>query len=333
MFHKAPDWAPGRPDFAIDLGTASTVVVARSGSVAFDQPTLCCFDDACPAAPPFAVGSAAKRILGREVGRLRSVRPLAKGVLVDVAAARELLRFAVAPLGRPGRLRRARVAIGIPSDATQAERRALEKAAHDAGLARPLLVAEPILAALGSELDVREPRGRMVVDCGAGVTDVVVISMGELCVARSARGGGDAVDAALAQHLRLRRHFHVGPLSAEAFKKTLSDALGSGSATHVEVRGLDVRDGLPRVLNVEVDEVRPILERFATEVAAAVRSALAVTDPDLAAAILEDGITLTGGASMTALLAESIFASTGIRARNSAGAEKAVARGLAPLMR
>lgn len=333
MFDNPPEWAPKKADFAVDLGTANTLVVERDGGVVFEQPSVCCFDDDVhESSHAFAAGAAARPMVGREVKRLRTVRPLRNGVPVDVAATRELLRHAVASVTGRRRLRRARAIIGVPTDATQAERRALTKAAYDAGLAEPLLMAEPILAAIGSGLDVSAARGRMIVDCGAGTTDVIVVSLGGLCVSRSVRGGGDAVDNALLHHLHLKRQFHIGQSSAEALKMALSEALTPGTATHVEVRGLDMRSGLPRVLQLEVQELRPILEKHATEVTAAVRSAFAVTDPDLATDILEDGITLTGGAALTALLSERIEDATGIPVHRAEEPQKAVAKGLGVLL-
>ena len=139
------------------------------------------------------------------------------------------------------------------------------------------------------------------------------------------------MDIALLQHLHLKRQFDIGQSSAEALKLALSEALAS-ARTHVEVRGLDMRSGLPRVLQLEVGELRPILEKHAMEVAAAVRSAFAVTDPDLACGILEDGISLTGGAALTALVAERIEETTGIAVHCAENPQKAVANGLAILL-
>ncbi|RYY26713.1 MAG: rod shape-determining protein [Sphingomonadales bacterium] len=333
MFDNAPAWAHRKADFAIDLGTANTLVVERSAGVVFEQPSVCCFDDDVRAATSlYAAGTAAKRVVGREVKQLRTVRPLRNGVLVDVAATRELIRFAMKPVSARRRLSRARALIGVPSDATQAERRALTRAAFDAGLAEPRLVAEPILAAIGLGMDVAAARGRMIVDCGAGTTDVVVLSLGGICAARSVRGGGDGVEAALLHHLHLKRQFHIGPSSAESLKMALSEALASGAATHVEVRGLDIRSGLPRLLALNVDDLRPIVEKYADEVAAAVRAAFAQTDPDLATDILEDGIMLTGGAALTALVAERVEESTGLRVHRAEDPTKAVAKGLQSML-
>jgi rod shape-determining protein MreB len=329
MFDNVPAWAKSKADLAVDLGTANTIVVARSAGVVFEQSTVCCFDDDIDAAAHlYTAGCAAKRLIGREVKQLRTVRPLRNGVLVDVAATRELLKFAIKPTRARGRLSRPRAIIGVPSDATQAERRALTRAAYDAGLAEPLLIAEPILAAIGLGMDVEAPRGRMIVDCGAGTTDVVVLSLGGICASKSVRGGGDGVDAALLQHLHMRRHFQIGHSAAEVLKMKLSEALALGTATHVEVRGLDTKSGLPRLLELEVGELSPILEEYAAQVTAVVRAAFAKTPPDLAIDILDDGIALTGGAALTALVAERIADSTGLRVYRADDPRKAVSKGL-----
>ncbi|RYG88379.1 MAG: rod shape-determining protein [Alphaproteobacteria bacterium] len=329
MFDSTPDWATKKADFAIDLGTANTLVVQRSNGVVFEQPSVCCFDDDVDARfELFAAGTAAKQVVGREVKRLRTVRPLRNGVLVDVRATCELLKFAMQPIVGRRRFRRSRVVIGVPTDATQAERRALGRAAYDAGLAEPWLMSEPVLAAIGSGFSIGEARGRMVVDCGAGTTDVIVVSLGGICVSRSMRGGGDAVDAALIQHLHLKRHFHIGQSSGETLKLALSAALSTPGSTCVEVKGLDTRSGLPRVISVDIGELRPIIEKYAAEVAGVVRAVFALTDPDLAMGILEDGITLTGGAALTALVADRIEQETGIFVTATTEPKKAVARGL-----
>ncbi|MBX3595782.1 rod shape-determining protein [Sphingomonas sp.] len=333
MFEEALSWAKKKPDFAIDLGTANTLVVDKAGGVIFEQPSVCCFDGSVgPDGKLFAVGADAQPMIGREVNRLRTVRPLRNGVLVDVRATCELLKFALKPLTPKRRLRASRVVIGVPTDATQAERRALGRAAHDAGLAEPMRLADPMLAAIGSGLDVAEARGRMIVDCGAGLTDIVVISLGGICISRSVRGGGDAVDAALVHHLHLRKQFNIGQSTAEALKIALSEALMSPGRSYVEVKGLDMRNGLPRVLALDVEELRPIVERHADEIASAVRGAFAATQPDLVSGILDDGISLTGGAAMTALVAERIQRSTGISVRVMDAPQRAVARGLAVML-
>ena len=333
MLNSLPSWPLKAADFAIDLGTANTRVVHKAADVVFDQPSVCCFDGGIDhLAKLFAAGRDAKFMMGREVKQLRTALPLQNGVLVDVTATSELLKFAIKSVSGQRRLRRARVIVGVPTDATQAERRALSKAVYDAGLDEPQLLPEPVLSALGVGLDITLPRGRMIVDCGAGTTDVAVISLGDICVARSVRGGSDALETALIQHLHLKRQFRIGRSTAEKLKVAVSTALNDPFITQVETKGLDVRLRLPRTITISVNELRPLFEKYAAEVAGAVRAAFIGIEPDLAQDIFEDGITLTGGAALTALVAEYIEEATGLPTNRYDEPDAAVSKGLATLL-
>lgn len=301
------------PDLGIDLGTANTLAVSAGSDPLFDQPTVCCFK-AYDAVPTFvAAGAQAHLYVGKAVKPFKIVHPLKNGVLSDMDAARELLRHVRRSI-RPGRrIGRPRPVIGVPGDATQAERRALASAALDAGFAEPELIAEPLLAAIGLGLDVDEPRGRMILDCGAGTTDAAVISLGGICVSHTVRGGGEALDQALVDHLHLRHRFLVGMASGEQLKRALGTALRNGAMDDpLEVRGLDSATGLPRRLFVEPSELLPIWDRHAEQIAGVATEALQETPPELCQDIMEDGIHLTGGGAMDSMLAERVSERTGI---------------------
>lgn len=322
-----------RADIAIDLGTANTLVVERGSGIVFDEPSICCFK-AYDAVPDFvAAGWEARNLIGRAAKPLKIVRPLRNGVLSDMAAAREMIRFATRTLRPRWRLARTHALIGVPADATEAERRALATAAVDAGLAEPELVAEPLMSAIGEELEVDAPRGRMVIDCGAGTTEVVVISLGRICLNHSARGGGEDLDRMLIHHLHHRHRFRIGSSTAERLKLELSSLLETGDRrTLIEVRGLDATRGVPGTMAVPADELLMVWDRYSEDVVSAVRAALAETPPELSQDIMEDGVTLTGGAAMTGLLAFRIAEATGLRARMSVAPLKAVAGGLAKML-
>jgi rod shape-determining protein MreB len=316
-------------DFGIDLGTANTLVAAPDAGLIFNQPSVCCFK-AYDAVPTFvAAGAEAHRYVGKVSRPLKIVRPLRNGVVSDLAAARELLRFVLRSVRPSTRLRRLRTAIGVPSDATQAEKRALTTAATDAGLAEPVLIAEPLLAAIGLDLDVDAPRGRMIVDCGGGTTDVAVISLGAICVSETVRGGGEALDQALADHLHFRHRFQIGAASAECLKLRLSARLSAGELDEpLEIGGLDAATGLPRQLEVPTAELAAIWERHAEQIVRAVRTALRRTPPELSQDIFEDGVIVTGGATMAGLLASRIARRTGVAAGVSDAPLENVADGL-----
>ena len=328
VFLERSKW---RRDIAIDLGTANTIVIAADAGSIFSEPSICCFK-AYDAVPSFvAAGAQAQSYVGKTPKPLKVVRPLQNGVLSEMRAATELLKFAT--LAVRSRLRRRRAIVGVPADATQAERQALITAARDAGLADPLLLPEPLLAAIGAGLPINEPHGHMVVDCGAGTTEVAVISLGGICLQRSLRGGGEALDKAILEYFQLKHRFLIGEASAENLKIRLSDHFNAGDPPEeLAVSGLSLSTGVPQTLVIQPHELRPLWERHCMTIVTLVREALAETEPELSHDIHEDGIVLTGGGAMTGLLASMIAKHTGIKARVADDPLGAVSRGLAYIL-
>jgi rod shape-determining protein MreB len=317
----------------IDLGTANTVAVTARGGIVFDQPSVCCFQG-YDATPRFiSAGDVAHSYVGKIAKPLKIVRPLKNGVLSDMSAARELLHFVNQALGSQRRFGRLRPHIGIPADATQSERSALFSAATDAGFGRPELVPEPLLAAIGLGLDVDEPRGRMIVDCGAGTTEAAVISLGGICLTNSVRGGGEALNRSLIEHLHSEHRFQIGVAAAEAMKLQLSALLAEPAIDDaVEVRGLDVASGLPRALRLPASELLPVWQKHVSQIVNMVRETLRDTPAELSKDILDDGITLTGGGSLSALLANQISLETSVTTRVADAPRHCVAFGLQRLL-
>jgi rod shape-determining protein MreB len=270
-------------------------------------------------------------MIGRVSGPFRIARPLRGGVLSDMAAARELIRFATRRAGGAWRVRRARALVGVPNDATQAERRALTTAVHDAGLGHVQLLPEPLMAAIGAGLDVDAPRGRMVIDCGAGTTEVVVISLGAICLSSTARIGGDTLDEALLEHLVRRHRFQIGRPGAEQLKLELAHLGAADEARDraVTIKGLSLAAGLPETLSIGADELLHVCEKHLQAIVGIVIAALEHTPPELSRDILDDGILLTGGGAMTGLLSRRITEATGLEARIAAAPLDCVAHGLA----
>lgn len=317
----------------IDLGTANTVVVAVGAGIVFDQPTVCCFQG-YDAAPRFiAAGAEARDYIGRVAKPLKIVRPLRHGVLSDMLATRELFQFVQRTVGPFRRFGKITPFIGIPADATQSERRALVTAAVDAGFAEPHIVSEPLLAAIGLGLPIHEARGRMIVDCGAGTTEVAVISMNNLCLSKSVRGGGEALDQAFIDYFATQHRFKIGTSTAESLKIRVSAILETGNHEQtVEIRGLEMATGLPRIQTMQATELLPVLTKHVEQIVRIVRDALAETPPELSAGILEDGIILTGGGAFGGLVAHSIEAETGVRAFVADNPHHCVALGLGRLI-
>jgi rod shape-determining protein MreB len=318
------------PDIAIDFGTANIIVAERGAGMIFNQPSVCCFQTGVSTSL-VAAGTDAQAMIGRVSGPLKIARPLRGGVLSDITAARELIRFATRRAGGPWRARRARALVGVPNDATQAERRALATAVHDAGLGHVQLMPEPLMAAIGAGLDVEAPRGRMVVDCGAGTTEVAVISLGGICLSSTARIGGDTLDEALLDHLLLRHRFQIGRPAAEQLKLELAELGDASEARHrmVAIKGLSLAAGLPQSLSVAADELFQVCEKHLHAIVGIVIAALEHTPPELSRDILDDGILLTGGGAMTGLLCQKIAKSTGLEVRIADAPLDCVALGLA----
>lgn len=324
---------PKPADLAIDLGTARTIALESGSGIVFDEPSLCCFK-AYDAVPAFiAAGLEAERFVGRVSKPFKMVSPLHNGVVSDMAAARELIRFATRHV-RPKRpFARTHALFGVPADATEAERRALINAAMDAGISDPEVIPEPLLAACGAGLDLEAPRGKMIVDCGAGVAEAVVISLGGICAAGSTRGGGDELTRSIVDHFRTHRRFQIGFATAEGLKLAVSDRFASGSAkATVAVGGLAASSGLPQRLEIPLEELAPVWERDLAAVVQMVRQVLHTTPPELCQDIFEDGILLTGGGAYTALLARRIEENTGVSTSIAEHPQKAVANGLAVMM-
>lgn len=297
-----------RPELAIDFGTANLRVIRRDAGVVFDEPSLCCFTDLATAPRLVAAGAAAQPMVDRTPRKLAVRRPLRRGVLQDIHTATELLRYAVPKaLGRKP-WRRARTLIGVPADATQAERRALLTAAADAGLSAAELVPEPLAAALGAGVRLEEPRGAIIVECGAGTTEVAVLSLGGICITRSVRAGGAALDQAIADHLHFRHKILIGRQSAERIKK---DYVGEhrdlrGGDGVIEVKGRSLISMAPHSLHISFAELDRVVEKHATSIIRVIRDVLNETPPELSHDLHLNGIILTGGGAVTPRLREMI---------------------------
>lgn len=330
----APFFSRGRPELAIDFGTANLRVIGREEGIMLDEPSLCCFADLDTVPTLHAAGASARAMVDRTPGNLLIKRPLGRGVLQDIDAATRLLRYAVAKaLGRR-RLSAPHVVIGVPADATQAERSALLTAARDAGFGQVRLVAEPMMAAIGAGLAIDAPSGTMIVECGAGTTEVAVLSLGGICVTRTVRVGGASFDKAIADHLHFRHKFLIGDLTAERIKqgyamRRQADALEEGS---IDVKGRDMTSQLPTGMALPLAEIDRIAEKHFRQIVDAVRSVLNDTPPELSQDIHERGIVLTGGGALTPLLGAMLEAAAGLPVTVASEPDRCVAQGLHQLL-
>ncbi|MFJ6789794.1 rod shape-determining protein [Streptomyces angustmyceticus] len=315
----ASSTSSGTYDIGIDLGTANTLVYARGKGVVLNEPSVVAVN---AAGDVIAVGADAKRTIGRTPSGITAMRPLRDGVIADFDAAERMLRALMKKALPSRRFSRPRVVICVPSGVTGVERRAVIDSARSAGAREVHLIEEPMAAAIGAGLPVDEPVGCMVVDIGGGTTEVAVISMGGLVTAQSVRVAGDALDAAVAAHIKKRHSLAIGERTAEDIKI----AIGSAVWTPVDldedgepdrpfsytVRGRDHVNGLPRVQEISEEEIRDALAEPVDAIVRAVHRTLDECPPELSGDIVEQGIALTGGGALLRGLDHRLRQETGV---------------------
>lgn len=282
-------------DIGIDLGTTSIIIATEQQGVVFSQPSIGAIDTRT--GEVIAVGDRALRMVGRAPSYIELVRPLRDGVIQDHRMTHELIVRFVNQVCR-SRILRPRVSVCVPAAITGVEADAVVEAVMSAGAKQVFLVDEPVAAALGAGLDIRQPRGCMVIDIGGGSTDIAVISMGGKVRAASLPVAGNAFDSCIAQCVQQKYDLAIGPATAELLKKQVASCSDSDFEGVMEVRGHSWQTSLPaRQLVYARDLYAPVRELVA-RIAAAARSVLESTPPELASDVSQTGVLLTGGGSM-----------------------------------
>jgi rod shape-determining protein MreB and related proteins len=299
-------------DIAVDLGTANTVVYVRGRGIVLSEPSVVAIDQRT--GEVHAVGADAQRMIGRTPATISADRPLRHGVIADFEITEAMLRQFVDKV-LSSRFSRPRMVICAPSGITEVERRAVEEATLSAGAREVHLIEESLAAAIGAGIDIAEPVGRMVVDVGGGTSEVAVISLGGLVVARSLRVGGYDLDDAITTHIRLEHRMAIGSQSAEAIKLAAGSATPLPEEIETSIRGRDLASGLPRELVLTSDEVRQAIAAPLAEIMTAIHATLEETPPELAADITSEGILLAGGGSLLRGFESRVAAETGMPVR------------------
>jgi rod shape-determining protein MreB len=298
----------------IDLGTANVVVYARGRGIVLREPSVVAIE--YRSRRVLAIGREAEAMLGRTPGNIVASRPLRDGVIADYSVTREMLAYLLRKACGPrGRLFKPLVVICIPSGATGVERRAALDATRAAGAREVYPIEEPMAAAIGAGLPIAMPGGNMVVDIGGGTTDIAVISLGGIVVSDSLRVGGNLLDEAIMRHIRRTYNLEIGERTAEQVKIAIGSAFDMSDDRDLEVRGRDIFTGLPKTMRVTGAEVREALAENVMQIVEAVKRILEHTPPELAADIIERGITLTGGGAMLQGMDRLIELETGIPTR------------------
>jgi len=286
-------------DLAIDLGTANTCVYVKGQGIILREPSVVAVKkDNRGNDQVLAVGSEAKRMLGRAPGNIRAIRPMKDGVIADFEVTEAMLRYFISKVHNQRRLVRPRIMICVPTGITQVEKRAVKESALSAGAREVFLIEEPMAAAIGANLPIQEPTANMVVDIGGGTTEVAVISLSGIVYSRSVRVGGDKMDEAILRHVKRKYNMLIGESTAEEIKIQIASAYPMEEEKEIEVKGRDLVTGIPQTIIITSEEVRKAISEQVDAIVQAVRQALEQTPPELAADVVERGIVLTGGGAL-----------------------------------
>jgi rod shape-determining protein MreB len=286
-------------DLAIDLGTANTLVYVKGKGIVLNEPSVVAVKKGDRGGNKvLAVGKEAKTMLGRTPGDIVATRPMKDGVIADFDITETMLRYFIRRVHNRRSLVRPRIIISIPSGITQVEKRAVRESAESAGAREVFLIEEPMAAAMGAELPITEPTSNLVVDIGAGTTEVAVISLAGTVYSRSVRVAGDKMDEAILQHIKRKYNLLIGLQTAELIKVTIGNAYPTGEAECIEVKGRDLVTGIPKILTIDSEEVRKAISEQVDAIIETVRIALEQTPPELSADVVDKGIVLTGGGAL-----------------------------------
>lgn len=301
-----------RRNIAIDLGTASILVYLRGKGVVCNEPSVVAMDTY--SGRILAVGSEAKKMLGRTPGNVVAKRPLKDGVIADFNSTEKMLKYFIQKsVGKT--LIRSNLIICVPSEINQVQRRAVLQAAKMAGAHKTYLIEEPLAAAIGCGLDITDPGAMMIIDIGGGTTDVAVISLGGIVINKSIRVAGDVCDRAISDYIRSRYNMIIGERTAEDIKMKIGSALAYNSDDLYEVKGRNLITGLPMHVFINNKDISTALEKPINEIVDAVAWVLERTPPELAADLYDRGLIMTGGGSLLTGLDKKIQERIGIKVR------------------
>ncbi|MGA2584182.1 MAG: rod shape-determining protein [Tepidisphaeraceae bacterium] len=317
-------------DMGIDLGTCNTLVCVKGEGIVLNEPSVVAVYKGTNRVVHNgnAVGLVAKEMLGKTPGSITAVRPLKDGVISDFEVTRAMLAYFIRRVHGRRHFVGPRVVIAIPSGITEVERTAVLDSGHRAGARQVYTVKEPMAAAIGAGLPVTEPTASMIVDIGGGTTEVAIISLADISVCESVRVAGDDFDEAIIGHMKKTYNMAIGEQMAERIKIEIGSAAPQGdSEPSMEVRGRDMISGLPRKTIVSSEEIRSALQEPVTQIIQAVTRTLELAEPELAADLVENGITMAGGSSLLRGLTTVLSNATGLDTRLADDPLTCVARG------
>jgi rod shape-determining protein MreB and related proteins len=302
-------------DMGLDLGTANTLVYVKGKGIILDEPSVVAIvTDKNNKKTVLAVGKEAKAMLGRTPGSIQAIRPMKDGVIADFDIAEAMIKHFIKKVHKKSFFANPNIVICVPSGATNVERRAIKESADAAGAKKVYLIEEPVAAAIGAGLPISEPSGCMVVDIGGGTTEIAILSLGGVVHASSLKIGGDTMDDSIVNFMRSVHKLAIGESTAEKIKKEVGCAgiPDNGDGKTINVKGRDLINGLPREVVISERQVAEALSDSLSLIIDAIKRALELVPPELAADIVDTGIMLTGGGALLNRLDEAIRVTTGL---------------------
>jgi rod shape-determining protein MreB len=303
-------------DLAIDLGTANTLIYVPNKGIILNEPSVVAIRQEFGSRNNrsiLAVGTEAKRMLGRTPGSIQAIRPMKDGVIADFTVTGEMLKYFIRKVHEKRLFQPSpRIVICVPCGSTQVERRAIRESALGAGAREVYLIEEPMAAAIGADLPISEPTGSMVLDIGGGTSEVGVISLGGIVYSHSLRIAGDKMDEAIINYVRRKYGLLIGESTAERVKKDIGTAWHNSEVRHMEIKGRHIADGVPRSLTITSKEVHIALSECLAGIVSAIKTALEQTPPELGADVAEKGLVVAGGGALLRDLDRMLMEETGL---------------------
>ena len=300
-------------DLSIDLGTANTLIYVKEKGIILDEPSVVAIRTVNGQRTVVAVGTEAKKMLGRTPGNITAIRPLKDGVIADFQVTEEMLKHFVQRVHDDSFVRPSpRVLVCVPCQSTQVERRAIRESVLKAGAREVRLIEEPMAAAIGAGLPVEEASGSMVVDIGGGTSEVAILALNGVVYSNSLKVGGDKLDESIISYVRRNQGVLIGDATAERVKHTIGTASPDSEVIEMEVRGRNLAEGIPITFQMNSKQVYDAMLEPLSAIVQAIRTALEQSPPELSADISERGIVLTGGGAMLRDLDVLVSSQTGI---------------------
>ena len=283
----------------IDLGTENTIVFVKDKGIIINEPSVVAVQrEKYGKQKILAVGHEAKEMVGKTPGDIEAIRPMRDGVIADFDMTEKMIRYFIEKTHRRKSFLRPRIIISVPYGLTQVERKAVRESALSAGAREVFLIEEPMAAAIGANLPVREPQGNLVVDIGGGTTEIGVVSLGGLVISKSIRTAGDKIDMSIVNYIKEKYNLLIGERAGEDIKISVGSAIQLPEELSIVVKGRDQISGLLSRVELTSEDVREAMREPLKEIADALKTVLEMMPPDLAGDIVENGIVLTGGGAL-----------------------------------